>query len=339
MKPKKKKNKTVIVILQILVFVLLVAGVFFGTYYLFIGKSSNSYEANIQNVISQINKLNDSVSSFNNKNGQALKDNEAIRKDLPNKIDTLSKLKEEAQGLTATDKYIKDNENFLLGLDKNILIYRQIDAILRNPEGKDIDKASEDLKKYTNDCVKYYALVNIKNAKISLPQSTTAFIDNVTTYVNEMVKVVRDKEIQQSQSSDFESSIDSVLSKFTPINIDLNSQLVKVRQEKGNIDNIISLANKNKDELDSINQEFSNIAAPSNGVQCYKLLSNTLEYYNSYLESFIYAVNNEKLLGTQVTTDKINELYATPNSKLSDASKAFDTFTKAFKEFKQSNIN
>ncbi|ERI95302.1 hypothetical protein HMPREF1982_00302 [Clostridiales bacterium oral taxon 876 str. F0540] len=339
MKNNKKKNRTVIIILEVLAFVLLTAGVFFGTYYLFIGKSSNSYEANIQKVVKSVNELNSSVSSFNNKSGQALKDNQAIRKDLPGKIDTLTKLKEEAQGLTATDKYTKDNENFLLGLDKNILIYRQIDAILRNPEGKDISKASEDLKKYTNDCIKYYALVNIKDAKITLPQSTTSFVDNVTTYVNEMVKVVRDKEINQSQNSDFQSSIDSILSRFTAINIDLGPQLERVRKEKGNIDNIIALANKNKDELDSISQEFSNIAAPSSGVQCYKLLSTAIECYNNYLESFIYSVKNEKLTSDQLTNDKISELYAVPNSKYSDATKAFSDFTKAFKEFKQSNMN
>lgn len=335
MEHKKKKNKTVIIILEVLAFVLLTAGVFFGTYYIFIDKSSNSYEANVKKVINEINKINNSVASFNN--GQTIKDTSVVRKDLPSKVDSLSKLKEDAEQLVPTDKYKEDHSNLLSGLDKNILIYRQIDAIFKNPEGKDIAKAGEDLKTYTNDCVKYYSLVNIKNIKISLPSSTTDFVNATSNYVTEMVKLQRDKDIKQTQNQEFIDSLDAVIAKFNPIKIDFSVQLSKIRSEKGNIDSVIALANKNKDTLEGISQEFANIAVPSAAVSSYKLFNKTLEDYDSYLQSFIFSAGNEKLIEGEVTSEKINELYSSANSKFKDVTKDYNDFSTEYVQFKETN--
>lgn len=320
--------------MSVLAFILLAAGVFYGTYYMIIDKSSSSYENTVKIVVDKINEVNTSTTEL--LKGQAI-DPEKIRKELPGKIDTLSKEKEKLSDITATDKYKKDHENLISGLDKNILMFRQIDAIIENPAGKDLDKAGEDLKKYRDDALANYALVNIKNLRISLPDSSLKLVDYTSTYVYEKVKFNREKEITQSQSLDFINSLDALVSRYSAINSDLSVQMTKVRNEKGNMDNVIALADKNKDELASVHQEFSVLTVPSKAANCYKLFSKTLEDLNAYLESFSYSANNEKLLGDNVTVDKLKEIYSEPNSLYGQLTKDYNSFLKSYSEFREAS--
>ncbi len=333
---KHKKNKAVITIVSILAFILLAAGIFYGTYYMIIGKSSTSYEENIKEIVEKVNNINSSTSSMLKE--QTI-DPDKIRKDMPSKIDALSKQKEELSSMTATDKYTKDHDNLINGVDKNILMYRQIDAILRNPAGKDVDKAGEDLKKYRDEAIESYSLVNIKNIKVGFPDSSIKLVDYTSNYVNELVKLSRDKEISQNQNLEFINNLDAIISKFSTINSNLTIQMSKVRNEKGNMDNVTALAEKNKDQLSSIQQEFLSLTVPSKAVNCYKLFKTTLENFDTYLESFIYSANNEKLSGSDLSAEKVSELYAEPNSKFNDIAKGYSGFLKAYSEFREASIN
>ncbi|MCM0649458.1 hypothetical protein NBE98_13915 [Clostridium swellfunianum] len=330
----KKNNSVVMIIIGILAFVLLASGVFYGTYYFIINKSSNSYEKEVKAVIDKINEVNSSVSSL--LNGQAI-DSVKARTELSPKIDVLSKQKELLDNMTATDKYKKDHENLINGISNNMLIFRQIDAIIKNPNGKDLEKAGEDLIKYKDKAVQNYSLVNIKNFKVGLTDSGNKLVEYTSIYVNELVKLNRDNEITQSKNQDYINSLDALLAKFTPINIDYSAEMSKVRDAKGNTDNIVALAEKNRDDLSSIKQEFASLTVPSKAVGSYKIFSNILESFDNYLQSFVYSANNEKLAGNALSSDKLKELYAEPVSKFSSITKNYNDFIKAYNEFRQSS--
>jgi hypothetical protein len=335
---KKKKNKTVLVILSILAFVLLAGGIFYGTYYFFMGRSSDSYENSTKVIIDKINEVNSSVSVFIK--GQAI-DAEKIRKELSSKIDILVKQKDKLSNMGSTDKYVKDHEKLISGLDSNILVYRQIDAILKNPSGKDVAQAGEDLKKYKQESVENYSAVHIRNAKIELPDSSTKLVDYTLNYVNEMVKLQREKEIHIDQNLAFINSMDALINKFSSIKIDFAAQMSIVRAEKGNLDNVIALSNKNKDELSGIHQEVSNLALPSNkvssAISSYQLFKKILEAYDTYLEDFLYAAKNEKLSGGNISKEKISEIYSASIAEFNKISKDYTDFLKVYSEFREAS--
>jgi hypothetical protein len=333
---KHKKNKAVATILFILAFILLAAGIFYGTYYLIMDKSSNSYEKDVKVVVDKVNEINSSVPALFK--GQAI-DPAKIKTEMSGKIDALSKRKTDLEGLTVTDKYKKDHENLLKGLSKNILIFRQIDAIAKNPNGSDLGKAGEDLGKYKDEALESYSLVNIKNLKIGLTDDGLKLIEYTSNYVNEMVKLNRDKEISQNQNLEFINSLDKLISRFSPINADLAVQMSNIRNQKGNMDNVIALADKNRDSLASIQQEFSNLTVPSKAVNSYKLFKNILEDLDSYLQSFVYSANNEKLSGSDLEAEKIKEIYAEPTAKFKEITKAYNNFLKSYSEFREASIN
>jgi hypothetical protein len=332
----RKKNKAVIIILSVLAFVLLVAGVFYVSYYLSVGKSLNSYESNIKAYVEKINDINLSTESFIV--GQTI-DPEKIRKELPSKIDELLKIKDKLQGIIPTDKYKSDQDNLLNGVDKNILIFRQINLILSNPNGKDIDKAGEDLISYRDECNKYYSLITSKKIMPSTNTKTNILVDNTTSYVNEIVGVHRDNEIIQKQNLEFINNMESIIAKFTPIKVDFSAQLIAARSQGKALDDVITTINKNKNSLDLLSQEFSNITVPSKALSCYKAFNKGINDYNNYMQSFIYSINNEKLSGNNISSDKINELYASPTAKFNDVIKDYSDFLKAYTDFKDNNIN
>ena len=328
---KRKKNKNLIIILSVLAFAIIISVVFYGTYYLSIGKSLNSYENAVKVYVDKINQINLSTEVFIV--GQTI-DPAKIRKDLPLKIDELSKIKENLEEIIPVEKYKSDHDNLINGIDKNILIFRQINLILSNPNGNDLDKAGAALIKYKDDCYKYYSLIKLKNIKPSINNKINNLVDNTSSYVNELVRLKRDNEIIQNQNLDFVDSMENIIAKFIPIKIDFSDEILTARSNNSNFNEVITAINKNKANLDKLSQDFSNVTVPSKAISCYKAFNTSLEEYNNYLESLIYSINNEKLSQNNLNSSKITELYASPTSKYNNVIKDYSDFLKAYSDFK-----
>lgn len=337
-KVKKKLNKPIILVFSILGFALLAVGIFLGTYYFLIDKNSNSYQSNVQDIIKNINTVNVSTAKLSNKDNTAI-DTEKARKELPGIIQALTDAKVKLQGLVPSDKYKSSHEALINGLSDNILVYRQITAFLDNVNGKDIEASGESLKKYTEDCVNDYSKASSSNAlKISLPIETKTFIDNTLNYINVQAGVLKEKEVTLSQNLDFVNSIDGILSGFNAVKVDLSPEILEARNTTKNYDNVISLANRYRDELDELEQQLLNLTVPSEAHSGYNLLKNAFQAYDLYLQNIVFAINNEKLLGDSATPEKLQDLYGSSNIKLSEVTKNYNSFLKYYADFKDANI-
>jgi hypothetical protein len=337
-KIKNKSNKPIILVFSILGFALLAAGIFLGTYYFLIDRNSNSYESNIKEIIKNINTVNVSTVKLSNNDKTAI-DPDKARKELPGIIKALTDNKTKLQGLVPSEKHNDNHETLLNGLSNNILVYRQITAFLDNVNGKDIEAAGESLKKYKDDCINDYSKVSSNSVfKISLPTETTVFIDNTLNYINKLAGVLKEKEVILSQNLDFIGSIDEILSGFNKIKVDLSSEILAARNTTKNYDSVISLANRYRDDLNQLKQQLSNLSVPSEANNSYKLLTNTFQTYDLYLQNTIFAINNEKLLGDSATPEKLQDLYASSNLKFSEVTKNFNSFLKYYADFKDANV-
>lgn len=334
-----KKKKILIVLSSVILFILVAAGLFFGTYYLVINKSYSDYEKAIKKNVQDINSINQSMSSFIK--GQSI-DVDKLRKGLSAKIDSLTEEKTQLQLINPTEKFSKNHENLINGLNNNILMYKQMAAILNSPTSSDASKALDDLNNFQNQCTSYYAKVNLKNIQISLPKGAANLLDNTNSYIREIIKVTRDSEILKNQASEFVNSMSSIISKLDPIRIDLNSEALKARNGSKSFDDVLALIDKNSDILDEINKEYSNITIPQKAIPCYKIFKTLLDDYGAYLQSFKYALSNEKLKasnGSNLSQSDIDALYKTPNSKFNQADKDYNDFTNLYTQFKTSVLN
>ena len=130
---KKRKTFKIILFLSI---IMTSIGIFFASYYSSINKVYDSYETTLVTNINGINEVNKNIAQFNS---NETIDVEYAKKQLPNIINDLSKLRDNLANSEPTSKYKKDHENLKLGLDNNLLIYRQALAILNDPSGPDVD--------------------------------------------------------------------------------------------------------------------------------------------------------------------------------------------------------
>lgn len=330
---KIKKNK--LFIFEILVFIILIGVIFYETYFIFINNSSSSYEKNIKNNIKELNIINDEMGKYNL--GQALnaKKLENLRESMPQYVEKLNNIKNNFDKMVPEEKYKSDHTNLMNGLEKNILIFRQAEAILKDPEGKDVNVAADNLKKYRDDCLNYYSKINSKKMKVSLSSNCINFINNTLNYANTMARITKDKEISLNQNIEFINNMDLIISKFSSIKIDFSPQLL---DENKDLNNIISIASNKSDELYILKQDFSNISIPPKALETYKLLNEVIENYETYLQKFIDLKQNQDESISNPSSQFINNLYKDSNSLFNTVETNYNKFLKSYNEFKNSNL-
>jgi hypothetical protein len=315
----------------------IIAGVFCGTYYFIINKSLSTYEKSIKTEIDNINKTNGSITSFNKDKSI---DPNKIKKELPSKVDSLLKEKDIINGINPTEKYKKAHASLLEGLNANILMYKQVQAILENSQSKDAASALEDLKKYKNNCVQAYSLVNIKSISASFPTDASSTMETIISYFTDMVKVNRDNDIKQSVNLEFMNNMDSIMSKLIVIKVDLSANVAKVRAGSGSYAEVLSKVDENYEKLQEIQKDYANITIPQKASSTYKVFKNVLDSYDSYLKNFKYAVTTEKdeAAKGKPSEDFLTSLYATSSSNLQQGDKSYNDFIKLYSDFKSNNI-
>lgn len=268
---KDKKNTKIAYIS--LVSVLIIGLIFISSYYLFINTTDREYIKSIKSSIKNINGINNST--INYIKGQSI-DVEKCKKELPNKINSLVKYKNKLTSLTPPEKYMKSHGYLINGLNNNIHIYEQMLSILNNPISKDINKSSESLKKYKNECMHYYSLFTINNNKITLSENSLKYINNCNYYIDELVTLTKDMEIKNSQYIDYINDIDDIISCFIEIKIDFSSYRDKIKNKSISYESTLKNIDNIKNEFEEIKNKFSKVSVPPKGITSYKLLSKPL---------------------------------------------------------------
>lgn len=341
MKPKKKKsNKLLITCLTLILSAVVIAGVFLGTYYYMMNESLGSVESGIKDYVKQINDVNKRLGSLNK--GQTL-DTELAKKELPGDIEKLLNIKDNAQKFTSTERYKESFDNLVEGLNNNINLYKQILAVLQNPNSKDLQNAYNDLNKYKDECLNHYALFNVKDMKIDLPQEALQFVNSASAYTLELAKSRRDSDIKNSQAVDFSSKLDGISQRFVPLKTDYSQQLQKVRSGNGSFNDILNLIDQHKDQYNTIKKDFLSLIVPDDNARAVQTAFKGVldSYESSYLPQIKFSVTNEQAKTTPSTplkSDDIKGIYADANTNFSKMSDKYEAFLKAFNDYKSKNI-
>lgn len=325
-------KKIVNSLLLTLAFILIGIGVFYGTYYLFINKSVSSYEKIVKTEINNINRINETTTSFTK--GQTI-DTEKILKELPGYISSLKTSEEKLKKITANNKYSNDHKNLLLGLKKNIYMYDQIYIICKNTKNSTLDKALTSLQNFRNESMNHYALISIKDIKIDLPKECIDFVNNTVYFTEKQIRLNIDTQIAHSQNKDFLNSIGKLVDIFNSINKNLSPQIVEARNNKEEYDKLLNNLNSYQATLNSLKSNISNLTIPDDGTDLYRSFIKVLNDYNGYIQDFKYAVKTEKLASISSSQDNsINKLYESANEKFKILNSDYDIFLKEYNKFK-----
>lgn len=330
-KSKTGKSRGLTILYISLFSIALIITVFASTYYYFINNSNTQYEKDIRVIIDKITSANNSTEAFMK---EKTINPELIKKDLPKKIDILLKCKENLQTINAPEKFKKNQEYLSIGLDNNILLYRQIFAMVNNPQDVDPEKLLSNLDQYREDCMNNYALTTLKNATITLSEKNLAFIDTAISYTHKNLQIKKANTVKENQYLDFISTVDSLSNKFIALKTDFSSKLLSVRNGDLTYDDLISLIDENRTSLYALKKEFLKVTPVKTILLNF---SKAIESYDFYLQDFKYNVNTEKIQASNKTGKTSNSSsYSSSMEKLEDASKNYDAFMEVYTNFKNS---
>lgn len=326
----KRKIFRIILFLSI---IMVSIGIFLASYYSSINKVYDSYKTTLITNINGINDVNKNIAQFN---ADQTIDVVYAKKQLPNIIKSLSDIRKNLANSEPTSKYIKDNENLISGLDQNLLIYRQTQAILNNPSGDDVVQSMNSLKTYRNDCMNFYSLIDIKNVNIELPKISLTFIDNVLNYSTSAVMIKKETDIKSQQDKEFINKMDVLSNDFLAAKINYYSYVLKVRKKEMTYDELLAQVDDNFAKLSNVQTDYKDLSIPPSAIPTYEAFRPLLDMHESYLRDFKLALTSEKVqaLSAVVDSTALDALYTSSNVKFGELDKSYNDFGKVYIKLK-----
>lgn len=320
-----------------LVVILFIICTFLVSYYYVFNNSLSGTTKQIRSNLTSINNINKALSSFGR--GQTL-DITKLKKELETRVPEFTEVKESLEKSLPLDSS-KDRDKLLSGVNSNLLMYRQLLAILSNPEGKDVGKSLEHLKQYRDDCVNAYTLVHSRPLKLTLPEKVTTLINHTSDYFSEFIKVNRDREIINIQNKDYVDNMEEMVNQFITIKTSVYTFLHKANENTSSpFNTVLTHIDKNLDETSLLKSDFLKLSIPANAIASSDTFKITLDHYESYLDHLKLAVSTEKMKAMGHTLPKIPEdiISSTVKPDVEELNAAFNEFISAYTEFKTVNI-
>lgn len=307
-------NKKYLIIISLSIFLFII-----GVYFI----SQTCYNPKIKHVIKQVNKINKKVCSYGNSNKININ---SLKKDLPKHISSLSSIYNKVTSMNPPKKSLESHNYLLKGIENNIHMYENLLTILENPENTKLESSYTSLEKYKDNCFKYYSdcspsLLSSKN--------NLAYIDKCISYTAELVQCNKQNKIFEGQYKDYITNIDLILTSFLEIKSDFS--YYKKNKTMDYKSAIKDLDSKSED-LDNILADFSKITVPSKGIECYKLLYDTLDNYKSYIQNFRYALTKQ---ASDNCDKNIDSLYLECDLSYKNMDSCYNKFINSYSSFKK----
>lgn len=281
--PKKKGRSFLI---GLLIFLLLIGATAAAMYYAYtylMGSSTKEYVSSISAINGRVNKVNNDMASVFNKGGNTLPVDELL-KALPSAYSELDDIIEQCNKVVAPSNYIESHNKLEEGLKSNKAVYRQLESILKNPIDPDMDKNSEILSKYIEECSNAYGDVKIKDASFSLPDEIKSMPEKLEPWLKEKQDEYAEISNLMASFSKYFEDMSKLLLEFDSSRADLTQALNKTRNDNSSWDELFLLLDKNEKAVSSVKTKYIKLSVPSYIRTFNKrfgpILDGTLTYYS-----------------------------------------------------------
>jgi hypothetical protein len=312
-------------------------GLFLLSYSFFSNTGYKGYDRYLVDAISNIQEVNDKCKDFTTAN--SIDKNKALKK-LTDINSDLNAIKNDLVDNPPTEDNINYN-SLLKGLDSNILILQQIEAMLNNPTGKDIEKAATDLQSYEDTTNNYYSLLSLKKLNFSIGKQLSLTINNVINYCLTSSNLRKEAEIKVDQYSDFIKKLDELNSLFTNNKVDYYPEVLKARKNGISYELIISSIDKTIIIGENIKTSLSDMIVPNDASPIYNQFKATIDNYNDYLKNIKYSIATESVHNNKkdAKEDFLDSLHVTSKKLYSEVEVKHKSFQKEYDKFKKGKLN
>lgn len=290
------------------------------------------------NRVSYLEKSMNSILEINNSSKEFL-DSSSLN--VKKALEVLPKMKGDLMNISieinSTDrKKTPDIEEKLTllskGLSENILVIEQLEAMLQNPNGNDINLAADNLKVYRDTADSYYGLLSLNEDNYNLGTPLYTTINAALDYCISINNEKKIAELKTIENNNFFNSINDLIISMDNLIINYYDNVADCRNSKKTYELLIAEINTNSSKLQSVKDVLSKLSVPDDFHSIYNDFSEIVNLYSDYLYNFKYNVATEKVLRKNEGTSEetINSLYESSNKALTEIEKKYKKFTKAY---------
>lgn len=288
--------------------------------------------------ITQLNTLCENIENCNNTLNTCLNDDKldtSKSKDVfSNNILTLNNIKSQISSLALKDEnntVIK--EKTLEALDYNISLYDDGINLFKNQKNINLNDKFNDYKNTYTQLLKSYDTLDSLGIHISMSNEVKNYFESTFYYFNSIIKLTRDNDIKVNQKKSYVSNLDDCIKSFSDIDEDLKPALNKIREDNRNLDVLLQDLKDKKSKLNDIKNKTYCIAIPEDGMDCYDLLQDTINYYDLYITSLEHAIMIEETSNDSDDKESIEENYTNSFAKYDDFQKSLKNLNSELDKF------
>jgi hypothetical protein len=328
----EKKFKIDNIVIKYLCFFIIGIILFFMSYGFFSKFSFNKEERYISNTMKSIWKANNK--------SKILIDNNNI--DVEKALNVLPQMKADLIDISidlnsnpsVKEAISPDNyENLSKGLNENILIIEQLEAMLKNPYGSDIQLAADNLKAFRDTTENYYDLIKLKrdyNYDLGVPMYSV--IDSTIDYCISSNNSKKISDLKSAEITKFIDTLRELVISLDSLKYNFYEDVLKCRSGNMTYELLISNIDDTSKKLASVQNILSQMSIPDNFSLLYKDFSEIVTLYNDYLYEIKYAILTEKVRrdSKDVREDFMDSLYVSSNKTYDNIEKMYKNFTKEY---------
>lgn len=272
------------------------------------------------NSFNKITKIVDEINFVNNKKMilKETKSNDYVNEFTKN-ISDLKGINSELSNLEISSEFKKHKESLFDIIDKNIKFYDNMIYFLKNIESENILDNSNNVLRAKNDFEKSSIEARKLKLSINITFNDETLLSNFNSYSNELIKLNRDKNIHNHQTSTFKTSLDSIYTKFTPLNEDLFAIIDLVKQDGRTLEAVLNSINEKIELYKELNLEFYSLSVPEGYNELFLALKKILKKYDIYIHTMrdyvIHDINNS---ANKELKKKAEETYDDLNKSIID---------------------
>ncbi|MGL4656745.1 MAG: hypothetical protein ACRCWM_12825 [Sarcina sp.] len=227
----------------------------------------------------------------------------------------LKGIKTDISSLEIPNDFVKHKESLLDIIDKNIVFYDNMIYFLENIESENLIEHSNNIALAKNDFEKSALKAKELKLPINLNFENETLLSKFSSYSNELIKIYRDKNIHTNQTSTFKTSIDSIYTKFGPLNEDLFVIINLVKKDGRDLTAVLESINEKIELYKELNLELHSLSIPDGYNKLFTALKNIFKKYDIYIHTMrdyvIHEINNsstkDHLKNAEKTYDDVNK--------------------------------
>jgi len=233
---------------------------------------------------------------------------------------------------TEDTNYTENHKNLLNGLNENILIIEQLEAMLKNPAGNDIEIAANNLKLFRDTAENYYGLINMDDSNYDLGVPMYSVINSTIDYCMSTNNFKRISDLKSAETTKFLDTLKELVISLDSLKHDFYEDVLKCRSGNMAYELLISNIDDTSKKLASVQNILSQMSIPDNFSSIYNDYLKTVSLYNDYLYKIKYAIVTEKVRreSKDIKEDFMDSLYISSNETYDKVEKMYKNFTKEY---------